>query len=165
MASLKFRLPFFCEISHFYEILFVKREGSLIFWKKIHQTNSRFDEKLSRDETLTWWHIAINRQRQYTTKFWQLMVMGESVANYSCLFFCVCVFFLVVGYCATTLFVVVRQCSTVDVWLVTLHCRKSLEVCKLVLEDTKWWNNWATSIGRVTKFCEKIVKNQTFCFF
>ncbi len=42
---------------------------------------------------------------------------------------CVCVFFLVVGYCATTLFVV-RQRSMVDVWLVTL------EVCKLVLEDT-----------------------------
>jgi hypothetical protein len=125
MASLKFRLPFICEISHFYEILFVKREGSLIFWKKIHPTNSHCDEKLGRDETLTWWHTTINRQCQYTTKFWQLMVMGESVANYSCLFFfvCVCVFFLVVGYCATTLFVV-RQRSMVDVWLVTLHCRR-----------------------------------------
>jgi hypothetical protein len=46
---------------------------------------------------------------------------------------CAC-FFLVASYCATTLFVV-RQCSTFDVWLVTLHCGKSLEVCKLVLED------------------------------
>ncbi len=136
MASLKFWLPFFCEISHFYEILFVKREGSLIFWKKNHQTNSRCDEKLSRDETLTWWHNAINRQRQYTTKFWQLMVMGESVANYSCLFFfvCVCVFFGFRLLCDN--FICGK--TTFNGWGLASYSslQKSMEVCKLVLEDT-----------------------------
>jgi hypothetical protein len=165
MASLKFRLPFICEISHFYEILFVKREGSLIFWKKIHPTNSHCDEKLGRDETLTWWHTTINRQCQYTTKFWQLMVMGERVANYSCLFLCVCV--CVFFRCKLLCDNFICGKTMLNVWCLASYSslQKESGGLQIGFGRHKWWNNWAISIGRVTKFCEKIVKHQTLCFF
>ncbi len=118
--------------------------------KKSHQTNSHCDEKLGSDETLIWWHSAINCQSQYTTKFWQLMVMGESIANYSCLllFLCVCVFFF---GCELLCDNFICGKTMLNIWCLAGYSSlwKESGGLQIGFGRCKWWNDWVTSIWRL----------------
>jgi hypothetical protein len=56
------------------------------------------------------------------------MVMGEGVANGSCLF-CFCILFIA-GYYVMVLFVL-KQCLMLMFWLVDFHCERNLKVLQV----------------------------------